>query len=139
MKRPPKIITLFIHYLVFHCESQDGKKILLRKRIGSGIWKNLYDFPSLEAPHSLAFGEIEIHPDFLQLLPHGPVRVAEVKEKYRHLLSHRELQVRFFLIELSGETEVVMADHYRWAGEKDLDNLPFPRLISRFLEKHPLF
>jgi A/G-specific adenine glycosylase len=136
-KRQTKIISLFIHYLFIVRDSPEGEMILIRKRTRPGIWKNLYDFPSVETGRLFTISELEKHSQWLQMLSERPVQVTEYPKVYRHRLSHRELVVQFLKVSLQKASVNLPEDNCKWVRVQDLDQYPIPRLISRFLEDNP--
>ncbi|MBU0487876.1 MAG: A/G-specific adenine glycosylase [Bacteroidetes bacterium] len=122
LKRKPK--DRFINYYLF----SDGKKLLIRKRKSGDIWENLYDFPNTESSNAE-------QPRFYDLVsenhPCG-YTVKFVSEIIRHQLTHQTLFVTFSEI---GCNILPKIEDFHAESLKHLGNLPWPRLITRYLEK----
>jgi A/G-specific adenine glycosylase len=128
----PAVKIVYLHYLVITCVNNGETLIYLRKRDHSGIWKNLFDFPSVETVTDTTLKKLDdFHlfpadqPDILQ----GP----EVYGPVEHLLTHRRLFLRFYHFHLSGPfSNLWMAIPIR-----EISRFAVPRPIERFLAAYP--
>ena len=131
VKKQKKAPTIrHLNYLVISFTKDKDEFILMRKRTGNDIWKNMYDFPCIES------GEASDPKDILEsgvksgLLGEFPFVVRHVSDEYIHQLSHRRLLARFIRIEVIGEPEL---PGNLMSVRKDLiTELPLPRLIDRY-------
>jgi len=127
--RPSKV--RFFHYLVIYSHQEQEDYIWLKKRTGADIWKNLYDFPLIEAESELSMKEIELNQQWRDITGPYELSIDPVIETARHLLTHRELRVKFILM--------VSHDYYHPGyvkiNLKDFHKYPVPRLIENFLKK----
>lgn len=133
--RKPKSIPAnrYFHYLVIRTTAKPPG-IILKKRTGKDIWRNLYDFPLFEADWPLSVAELTGLPEFSQLFD-GSVRVLVRQERtFSHILSHQRLQVRFFEVKVSHKELVVLPENGCWIPLDQLHAFPMPRLITRYLE-----
>ncbi|MCW5911386.1 MAG: A/G-specific adenine glycosylase [Cyclobacteriaceae bacterium] len=120
-----KVRTRYLYYFVI----RKGTQLYLRKRSPGDIWNGLYDFYMWE----------ESKPTTMQQLfkKHNiTVRVDRVSDEYKHILSHQKLVARF--IE-PAEINTVLQKQFKAAGlklysKKQIEQLPKPVLISRFLQ-----
>ncbi|MFN8775746.1 MAG: A/G-specific adenine glycosylase [Flavobacteriales bacterium] len=127
-KKRVAVRDLWFYYFV----PDNGPSTWMRRRVHSGIWKGLHDFPCIESdkpiPHSALRKMAE---ERLALaLPPGTMKPSA---KLDHVLSHRKIHAVFF------ETgNVVMGknrpDEYRQVAWKEVDDIGIPRLIDRYLE-----
>lgn len=131
-KRSPRatIRNRFIHYLVLTVTHKGTDFIYLNKREGSDIWKNLYDFPSIEAvpgkkEHLLPAA------DFSELMQSSMPEFLEVSGQYVHLLTHQKLHARFYHFHSDKMVELP----YILVLLKEIHKYPVPRLIDRYLVK----
>lgn len=129
----------YLNYFCILSENESEKHILLKKRIGKGIWQNLYDFP-LSEYHSKT-GNRTIQKDFnkrfgLQL----PAKAfIPFDKEYKHILSHRILFTRFFLLQLSGsETENILKKNPNiiTCRKNQLNDFPKPQLMNNFFRDY---
>lgn len=110
----------------------DKKKVLLRKRDDSGIWKNMFDLPGIVCTSAL--GEEEIPVQLRQSWPELPKGELYIFERTRHVLSHRRFHVIALEIRASPDVCGVKEELHviEWT---DLDQYPLPRLTEKLLEK----
>ncbi len=132
VKSPKKAPTVrHMNYLVISFVQNGDDYIIMRKRTGNDIWKNMYDFPCLETGKD---PDIEDALDQYQksgLLDCHPFVLQNVSDEYIHILSHRRLYAKFIRIELSGLPNLtgdVIA-----VRKSEIADLPLPRLIDRYL------
>lgn len=110
-----------------------GDEILLHKRTGDDIWKNLYELPLIEVDHDMQETELLASGAFRALFAEGETPLVRVMQRgVKHVLSHRVIYANFYGVELlqnsrsfSGYTRIKIAD---------LENYALPRLVHAFLE-----
>lgn len=91
----------FLYYFVIFNEKE--KTLLLRKRENSGIWKNLYDFPSFDSSKKMNSNEIFKTEEFNKLVENQSYRISKSKI-IKHQLSHKNIFANFFLIHIEENT-----------------------------------
>lgn len=119
-----KVTQRFLHYLVFLDESNNT---LINKRTQNGIWKNLYEFPLLEFQEKIDFDLVipkieELYSDKNAIESISPFHNKEVI----HKLSHQELHIRFWKIEVKNNLENPI-------GLSEISDFPFPIVIHNFI------
>lgn len=122
-----KIKERYFNYLFFHNE----KSIVLKKRIQSDIWKNLYDFPLLET---------EGHQDIEQLFAsHHLLKNFQVTKtsSTKHILTHQRLNIQFINIKQIPPKNQLEKD-WLIVNVDDLETYPLPKVIEKFLQKEIL-
>lgn len=117
---------LFYTYLYIH----SGNELLLQPRSdANNIWKNMYEFPLIEASHLLT-------PEEVIKLPLLNVQESFVMNPspsdFIHILTHRKINARFYSIEvqklnIDSKNQVITT-------LDEIQQYPIPRLITRFLE-----
>lgn len=117
-----KIRTRYFNYLVF----QEKGRILLRKRTGNDIWKNLYDFPMIETKKAVTKNELEK----LAL-----VHVMNAPKPHKHMLSHQLILARFWKIKDLKSNNHIPKDNSFYINENQLNKYAFPRLIERYFDE----
>ncbi|WP_299112623.1 A/G-specific adenine glycosylase [uncultured Winogradskyella sp.] len=121
-----KVTTKYFNFLV--CIDQN-KNTLLEKRIGKGIWQNLYQFPLIESEKSLSADEF-------QLLDLKSTALSNLKFEYSlynemdkvHKLSHQHLYTKFWIIEVDKLPK-------QRISVESLVAYPTPVLISDFIKQ----
>jgi len=128
-KKPPAL--RYMNYLVISFMQDNEEFVVMRKRTGNDIWKNLYDFPCIESGRNLNPDEVIEIAIGQNLFSAMPFTVKAISTVYVHQLSHRRLLARFIQVQLHGKP---LEDSLTlFTRKKELGNLPIPRLIDRFL------
>ncbi len=94
----------YFNYLVLIMNSDKGKSTFLKQRTGNDIWKNLYDFPLIESVGKISGSELNQKITHMFDIPHKHVSISRSKE-YKHVLTHRIIYARFYVIELSVQSK----------------------------------
>jgi A/G-specific adenine glycosylase len=129
----------YFNYLVFRVTG-DEPHILLRKRTSDDIWKNLYDFPLIEAKRLMGARK---RPDdailntFLETKG-IQVTLAAASPVYKHVLSHRHIQARFFIL-LVDKMPRLKAGDLQFIAAGMLGGYPVPKLIETFMAEYCTF
>lgn len=121
----------FIHYLVIFSRGKGPVKVLMNKRKENDIWKNLYDFPSVESDRLLDIDNLRKVRSCESVLNGSGCTYLRSTEAFHHILSHRELIVKFFLF----ETEELFPGEYIPVPSEEIMRYPVPRLIEKFFQK----
>jgi A/G-specific adenine glycosylase len=127
-KRKPKQRKRYFNYLVYR---QNGE-VLIRKRRAKDIWQNLFEFPLIETPRPYSLASLQ--DGFPQYFVHTNVIAAS--KKMKHILSHQELRVNFYILQAEKDLPV-LKDCIR-IRESEMKEYPFSRLILKFWEENIL-
>ena len=132
VKTPKKTPTVrHLNYLVISFKRDNEEFILMRKRSGNDIWKNMYDFPCLETDADSGLDLTLSLCEKQSILESNNYQVKKVSEVYIHQLSHRKLLAKFIRIIAEGTPEA--AENIISVRKDRIAELPLPRLIDRFL------
>jgi A/G-specific adenine glycosylase len=132
VKTPKKVATVrYMNYLVISFVQNGEELVLMRKRTGKDIWKNLYDFPCIETENSIETNDLLVLCEKQDAFFGLPYVVKQVSPEYIHQLSHRRLLAKFIKVELDG-IPAISSSLVAVTKEKIAD-LPLPRLIDRYL------
>lgn len=109
--------------------------ILLRKRTGDDIWRNLYELPLIETPRPMGEHEVLAWLRERKWLPKSGEGAAFSKlcQGVRHVLSHRIIHADFYGLTLEKLPES-LSDYLR-VPVGELERYALPRLVHAFLEK----
>ena len=121
-----KIKKRYFYYFLIRI----GEKILMRERSAKDIWRGLFDFPLLETKRNVAAGNILMHE-----FPHDSV--SHISKNYKHILTHQLIHARFIEINWTPDKGLPSAPFFAKAtlcSLKQIQKVPKPRLISRYLE-----
>lgn len=123
-----------IHYIVITYRHRGENYLFLNRRTGNDIWKNLYDFPSLE--HKLRKGEDHLSEKAFEGFLQIPVpEFLDVSGPYHHLLSHRRILAWFYRVHFN--KKIILP--FVVAPVNRIGQYPIPRLIERYLEQEKFF
>ncbi|HET8753426.1 MAG TPA: A/G-specific adenine glycosylase [Salinimicrobium sp.] len=115
------------NYLVFISE---GKKTMLKKRNGKGIWQGLYEFPLVETFSESGKENLVQDEEFLAYLPAGNPKMVLFNEKpIVHKLTHQHIHTKFWILnceELPQEGISI----------EEIEEFPVPALISNFIDSY---
>ncbi|MBT7655521.1 MAG: A/G-specific adenine glycosylase [Flavobacteriales bacterium] len=120
-----KIKKRFFHYLVFDCG--DEKKYL-QQRTAKGIWYKLYEFPLVEANHTLKKPNQKFN-EVIQRFTKDPFVVRQMAPPQLHKLSHQHIEISFWEVKLTD----IRIDGYDW---EQWYQLPVPVPIANFLKEN---
>ncbi len=132
IKTPKKVPTVrFMNYLVISYRQAGEEHVLMRKRTGNDIWKNLYDFPCVETESSIDTVDLLSICEKQNTFGGLPYVIQQVSPEYIHQLSHRRLLAKFIRIEIAGSPTI--NGNLIVVRKVEIANLPLPRLIDRYL------
>ncbi len=120
----PKIQEKHFHYFVIECDGQ-----FLMKQRKTSIWKGLYEFLLQEGGKTLASKDYPF--DSTQ------VRHVQVSEKFRHLLTHRILWLRFYHISVEEKYFLYLMNEFDLQpySYEEVLTLPKPKSIINYLQQ----
>jgi len=119
--------TRYFYYYII--ESKNS--ILLEKRTGKGIWKNLHQFPLHESEKELL--DDEIFSLKIPIATKNKVNIKTVSATVKHILTHQTIYARFIHIE-TGNFDLNESDFIR-VNKKDIYKFAVPKLLEQYLKK----
>lgn len=123
---PPR--ARYFNYLVL----KDGSRVAMRKREGSDIWQNLYEFPLIETVQPVAAADLLQGPEYSGTWGRQ-ARILAENGPVIHQLSHQRIHARF--IEIGGY-ELPDNQQLLWIDPQESGTPAVPKLISDFLKKY---
>lgn len=114
-----------------------NESFLMQKRSTGDIWAGLWDFPCIEAVKLFSVDKMIVESEirFGVSITQKPI----VYEKdFRHLLTHREIQARFFILKLSDNKLIPAYEPAKFIPFNSLNALPVSRLVDGFIQKSGL-
>lgn len=121
-----KIKKRFFNYLIIENEQQ---QTVVNKRVGKGIWQNLYEFPVIETQYEVDFTELIESPYFNDFVSDADFYLKTLTSKsIIHKLSHQHLYIKFWLL----RTNYIHKPLISW---EEVLKLPFPIVIFNFIEE----
>jgi len=117
----------------FHILLDKAGNTLVAQRGPKDVWHGLFQFPLFEAKHPNHAGKlhevIDIGTKKMTTTVYGP---------YKQSLTHQHISGTFYVHQLRIKMKRSWIGEYRMLGISELHNLPWPRIISHFLEKESL-
>jgi A/G-specific adenine glycosylase len=120
-----KIRTRYINY--FLC--RDNDKVLVNQRTEDDIWQNLYDLPRLETDAAADLSDGGFIEKVKQKF--GPAVTLQPLMQMKHLLTHQIIYVQFFALDNYIINFNISAE-VNWVSWADLDQLPQPKVLTKF-------
>lgn len=121
-----KVRNRFFDYFVIE---QNGR-FLMHQRPEGDIWTGLNDFYLIENEEKLSDLD-EINDDFLTEVLSKAI-IKNSSESIKHILSHQRIEARFWYVVLNNE--VVLPAGYEFYSLNEVENLPKPILIEKYLK-----
>jgi A/G-specific adenine glycosylase len=124
-----KVTDLWMYYVVAVHEGS----VLVRHRQHSGIWKGLYDFPSIDSDVALDTSTALLQwcggrvSDGNAVLYSAPIELF-------HVLSHRRIHANFLEVKLP--RKILTHDSEQWLPIDELATLGVSRLVDRYIQEH---
>ena len=130
--KPVRTRRRYFHYLVITFFKDGELKIIINKRTGDDIWKNLYDFPLIETSKRVSKRTLQGSERWKSIFQNLSPELGSISEEFKHTLSHQIILATFYRISLPSEPDP------RWKSIPidDLESIPIPKLISRYVQKY---
>ena len=117
----------------YYIIAEHKKKIFVRERMGKDIWQSLHEFILVEEDHN-ATPEWVVEKRLPSIFGETPYSVENISPVYKQLLSHQTIRAVFIRVKLENSPEL---PEYRLLTEKEVKELPFPRVINTYLQPDP--
>ena len=126
IKKIKQQIRYFYYYLI-----ECGEIIILQKREGKDIWRNLYQFPLYESDKPLNENKI-LNVENIPSLEKCVVNIKMLTAVKKHILSHQVIFARLIFVEI--ENDDCLDNGFIRANKKDISKFAVPRLIEEFIK-----
>ncbi|WP_298073729.1 A/G-specific adenine glycosylase [uncultured Bacteroides sp.] len=111
-----------------------GGQMLLRKRTGNDIWRNLYELPLIETDRQMTVEELLLASELKELGTDVEPIVRPLQIGVKHVLSHQIIHADFY--EMIFPADIQGFSDYIRIGQREWTRYAVPRLIHQFLEKY---
>ena len=120
-----KVKNIYFNYIVLISKN---KKTFLQKRIGKGIWQNLYEFPLIETEKDFNISELNSLPIFQDISRKFEIKSLVLFNELPilHKLSHRNIYTRFWIAETSINNDEAISI-------SQIESYPVSKLIGNFI------
>jgi A/G-specific adenine glycosylase len=111
----------------------DEQSIIIEKRRGQDIWKNLYQPPLFESDYELTENEILQIPLLKIMTRDSQEDMVEISPEYVHNLTHQQIRARFITI----TKRRIIPENFKGnqVNKSEIYTFAFPVLIKNFLYK----
>ena len=120
----------YYHYFIVCYKN----KIFIRKRT-KGIWKNLYEFPLIIGRKKMS--DKSVYKRFKkEFLSDEEFVFQEISKPYKHVLSHKILFVKFYMITVNKtQFNKLKTRAFELINTDKIEDYPFPQIIRKHLLK----
>jgi A/G-specific adenine glycosylase len=135
VKRPKaKVKKRYIYYFVFQTQDQGNPAFYLKKRTQKDIWRNLYDFPSVEAqkPFTYPLDVLEKFPEQAWISEYS-ASIGHVSRTYVHQLTHIKITACFIPVILKDKLPPDSKNSLLLIHQNNLHQYPVSRLVAKYL------
>ncbi len=125
-----KIKIRHFNYIVY---SIDNSQTILQQRMGSGIWKGLYEFPLIEGEENDT-DAIVSNAVFQEMVNGSEYEITPYKkEAIVHKLSHQHLHTRFYIVKVDVPPKIISPQ--KIIDFTEAHNYPVPILLGNFIDE----
>lgn len=110
---------------------------LMQKRSTGDIWAGLWEFPCIEAEKLFSVDEMVTESE-IRFNASITQNLLAYEKDFRHLLTHRVIHARFFILKLSDAKLVPANEPAEFIPFDSLNALPVSRLVDGFIQKSGL-
>jgi A/G-specific adenine glycosylase len=122
--------TRYFYYFFILSGKGKSRSVFLKKRTGTDIWKNLFDFPLIEKEKAVSYNKLTKSQEWKDLFPGKKVNLLKESNPYRHILSHQIIVAKFYQLEIPVRRTLP----YLKVALSNISKYPVPRLIEKYLE-----
>jgi A/G-specific adenine glycosylase len=135
-EKKPKMKERFFHYIVIRDENQ----LLLQKRTATDIWKNMYEFPMIEAEKMISVSDLKKHKTWKKLFVNNKMKITAEVIQTTQKLTHQKINAVFYQVKTSSISVILSRNnHLIPADEKKLNNFAFPKIIDWYFQNKNLY
>jgi A/G-specific adenine glycosylase len=120
-----KILPRYFNYLII----KNKTELLIEKRSGNDIWKNLYQLPLIETAKPL---NNNFHKTIAKHLGFNDFSIDSYSPEISQLLSHRKMHFRFIVLNIT-DINLLMTEGFQKVKLSKLNQYAFPKTINEYL------
>ena len=121
-----KLKTQYFEYFYFKMNGYT----LIKKRTEKGIWQNMYEFPLIICEKFMKNENVLNHNQFQLWIDNIDFNLDSISV-FKHVLSHKKINVRFWEINCLNELPKY---NFKKIKIDEIDKIPIPRIIEKFIE-----
>lgn len=120
--------TRWFYYFLFEVNG----RICVHQRMGKDIWQELYEFYLFESENQLKWDAATVDEWLHDQLGIRDAKLHSISGPVVQQLTHQQIKGQFIRVRLNARPSFLRK--YLWQSAASLRELPFPRLITAFLE-----
>lgn len=119
----------YLNYLVLKHKGN----MFIKKRNKNDIWKNMFDFPSIETKCEVNKKELIESSEWTTILKKSNFVIKSISKQFKHILTHQNIYGKFF------EIEIINGNMPNYKGlisvnKKEIKNFAVPKLIDNYFQ-----
>lgn len=129
-----KIRKRYIYYMVIESANKTEPEFIFTKRGENDIWKNLYEFPSVEFEKEKELAKVV---DQFNLSYHGKLEQYQIKNisgTYTHQLTHQQINAVFIRLIVNNIEKIEPEKSILLASQKNIIKYPVSRLTEKYMQ-----
>ncbi len=113
-----------------------NNKTYLQKRTGNDVWKNLYEFPLIEADSLLEESEIFQHSYFSNITAgiNAEISISLLSAPLKHVLTHQQIYAQCFIVEINEESKFL--EQFEKTEIEHIGDYAVSRLMEILIQNH---
>ncbi|MFM9006878.1 MAG: A/G-specific adenine glycosylase, partial [Flavobacteriales bacterium] len=123
------VTDIWMYYIV----AVHASDVLVRQRVHSGIWRGLFDFPSIDAEEAIEW-QNALDDWKAARVDKQSVTLESAPVEMLHVLSHRRVHAFFSEVRLTERIEP--CEDEQWIPIDQLPELGVSRLVDRYVREH---
>lgn len=131
-KKKPPTDRYFYYFLIKH-----NGDTFIKRREGKDIWHSLYEFPIVETKTKLTPTQLVKTIDNLSFFNGSRVKILDISNPVRHLLSHRTIWATFIIVEIDRPNYLLSNEFVRIPIGR-VNEYSLPRLIDTYMAAEPV-
>jgi len=111
-------------------------KTYLQRRTDNDVWKNLYEFPLIEADRLLEESEILQHSYFSNITAgiNSEISISLLSAPLKHMLTHQQIYAQCFIVEINEESKFLK--QFEKTEIEHIGDYAVSRLIEILIQNH---
>ncbi|MEO7529419.1 MAG: A/G-specific adenine glycosylase [Chitinophagaceae bacterium] len=118
----------WFYYIIIEHKNE----VAIVQRTGKDIWKELYEFPLIEAKKEMSEKNIIKQLNLKEWLATTDYAIAAISHLFKQKLSHQLITGRFITIKLKRKVKFI--NDFRWVTKEKLKSFAFPQFINQYLK-----
>jgi A/G-specific adenine glycosylase len=120
--------------MVIEATNKAGSEFLLMKRGEKDIWKNLYEFPSVEFENEKEPEKVIDQFNLIYQTNLKQFHIKNISENYIHQLTHQQINAVFIRLIVNNIEKIEAENSILLSSQKKITDYPVSRLTERYMQ-----